>query len=130
MMAQTLCKMVNPAPCLDTSGIQRGVESIIHDFPCRLKYRQERHYDPQEALQFLTEISTNFREMMLTDELGSDFAERGMGNIYQRFSQLYSLHGSFMGVYTCPPYSVLIGKIDGKLLLVDTHPVPESSGGN
>lgn len=37
---------------------------------------------------------------------------------------------NFLSIYTCEPFSLLLGSIERRLFVLDTHPVPEKSSGN
>ncbi len=50
--------------------------------------------------------------------------------LHNKLKQLIEMQDDFIGVYTCEPFSLVVGKVKNHVFIVDTHKIPESVGGN
>ena len=53
------------------------------------------------------------------------FSQISRDRLQQKLNELSHTHENFLSIYTCEPLSLLVGCIDRRLFILDTHPVPE-----
>ena len=58
------------------------------------------------------------------------FSQISRDRLQQKINELTHTHENLLSIYTCEPLSLLVGCIDKRLFILDTHPVPEVFGGN
>lgn len=58
------------------------------------------------------------------------FAQISRDRLQQKINDLSYTEENFLSIYTCEPFSLLVGCIDRRLFILDTHPVPEVCGGD
>lgn len=113
------------------------IRDIIMDSPLKFnKFREYRDYDTLEALQLLKDNDMLPSDWELTESIVSAnnvFSKRGRSDLVRSISALKtdSRNGLVqVGVYTCEPYSFLVGAFSEDLFVVDTHVIPPSLGGD
>ena len=58
------------------------------------------------------------------------FSQISRDRLQQKINELTHTHENLLSIYTREPLSLLVGCIDKRLFILDTHPVPEVFGGN
>ena len=109
------------------------VEETIETYPEFINcFRDiERHYEPYEANEVMNSFSQQEFHFEFTYDLSSvftAFSKQGIEDLQSKI-QLKAAEGNFIAVYVCEPYSFLIGCIDQRIFLVDTHPTCVTSKG-
>ena len=111
------------------------VEDVILQYPAIINQARDetRHYDLHEAKKVIEAIDKRaevleLEESQFLQDFKGVFTTEGMHSLFQAIERL-SMEEFSCSVYMCAFYSFLIVKAQGKLFLVDTHPVQPTSGG-
>lgn len=111
-------------------------EEIIKTFPSEINSLRDcsEKYDPASAKAILTSNNMLRGSYELSEECISNegvFTQLGREELFHALTdtKLADLE-CCVGLYTCSPYSFLIGIYSGSFFLIDTHPVNEALGGN
>lgn len=86
--------------------------------------------DANKLMRDTKHLRNNFE---FTEELPyaeSVFSQVSRVRLLQQLNILSSTEENFLSIYTCEPFSLLLASIERRLFVLDTHPVPEKSGGN
>ncbi|KAJ7378530.1 hypothetical protein OS493_022514 [Desmophyllum pertusum] len=86
--------------------------------------------DANKLMRDNNQLRNNFE---FTEELPYGegvFAQISRDRLKQKINDLSYTEENFLSIYTCEPFSLLVGCIDRRLFILDTHPVPEVCGGD
>lgn len=85
--------------------------------------------DANKLMRDKNQLRNNFE---FTEELphGGVFAQISRDRLQQKINDLSYTEENFLSIYTCEPFSLLVGCVDRRLFILDTHPVPEVCGGD
>ena len=90
-------------------------------------------YDVMEAYTILRNANLLSSDYTFTEELPyafGVFSKEGKAKLSEKIKELRKNSGeTFVALYTCEPYTLLLGFILGSLFILDTHAVPEDCGG-
>ena len=122
------------------SSIVQDAERSITDLPLYFNpYRDtERLYDTQEAFNILRQADVIGNDYELTEEILTShclYTESGRKTFMDAMEKLQnemlsSQRKASIAVYTFGQYVLLIGCVNSKFFLVDSHPVIEDNHGN
>ena len=119
--------------CLSSSSNIAQLAEDIEKFPRVINSYRDigKHYDVLEAYDILKRIESLPAHYKFSEELPFSlgaFTEQGKSNLAMAVSNIQSASGS-VALYTCEPYTVLLGSRRGSVFVIDTHAVPPSAGG-
>ena len=117
-----------------TDEIERITTEVISNFPTMLNEYREKNllYTVMSAYVIMRDNNLLASNFEFTEELPYEhtvYSSEGRQHLEQKIRALDS-KGDFLAIYTCEPYSLIIGSINRQLFLVDTHPVPVKCDGN
>ena len=91
-------------------------------------------YDPVEVKDILSSNNLLKGNYQLSEECVSNssvFTELGRQEILNTpTNEKLTLVKRLVGLYTCSPYTFLVGIHNGAFFLIDSHPIGEALGGN
>jgi hypothetical protein len=110
-------------------------EISINEVPRKInEFRDStRKYEPSEAKAILEVNEFLTQRYELSEECVSDngvFSDAGRSELISALSKIPVHSTVHVGVYTCTPYSFMIGIQNDSFFLVDTHPIGDELGGN
>lgn len=116
------------------SEIARLADHIIKDFPTKIDQLRNASetYKLSEAKVMLESNNLLSKKYQLTEECVSGcgyLTEIGRNELCSALSCHPSGTDMKFGVYTCPPYTLLIGVYNNSIFLLDTHPIGQELGG-
>eukprot|EP00111_Clytia_hemisphaerica_P009201 TCONS_00027039-protein len=109
--------------------LEEMVAKVIWTYPAILNnFRSFSSMSPMDAYKVMVANDKNFIKMNFEYVVGSYRAltDSGKADLHEK---LNSLKEDFVSVFVCLPYTVVIFRSKGKLHLIDTHSIPEKSGG-
>ncbi len=89
-------------------------------------------YDIMESYAILRNANLLSSTYTFTEELPyafGVFSEGGKAKLMEKMKELHNLGEPCVALYTCEPYTLLLGFILDSLFILDTHAVPEDCGG-
>jgi hypothetical protein len=109
-------------------------DNIIRNFPRSINHLRNpsKTYDISEARVILESNNLLSKKYQLTEECvsGNGFCSAiGRNELCSALSRVSSDPNMKFGVYTCPPYAIVIGVHENSIFLLDTHPIGEELGG-
>ena len=107
-------------------------ELILHDLVTFNTFREKRNYDALECLAVLKKEgvlpdSTELVEKIVAKD--AVFSPQGRANLLKGLVETNYSECDFW-IYTCEPYSILLGRLRDDYFILDTHPVPDFMGGD
>ena len=142
-LALKICDVVLSSDCARNKDLlEKKLEELPHvaskviaRYPEELnRVRQVSSlYSVLDANKLMKDNSHLRNKFKFTEELPfaeGVFAEMSRDRLQQKIRNLANKEEQFLSIYTCEPFSFLIGCFGKKLFVLDTHPVPESCGGN
>lgn len=107
-------------------------EMILQDLVTFNTFREKRHYDALECLAVLKKEgvlpdSTELVKKIVAKD--AVFSPQGPANLLQGLDATNSSLCDFW-IYTCQPYTILLGRLRDDYFIVDTHAVPNVMGGD
>lgn len=107
-------------------------EVITHDLVSFNTFREKRNYDALECLALLKKEgmlpeSTELVEKIVAND--AVFSPQGRANLLEGLDATNCSECDFW-IYTCEPYSILLGRLRDDYFILDTHPVPDFMGGD
>ena len=111
-------------------------EEAINNLPSKINDHRDlsKMYDPSEAKSILEQNQLLGSTYDLSEECISAngvFSKAGMTELIQSLTSKQKEDvKSRVGLYTCCPYTFLVGLHDNSYFLIDTHPVTEEFGGD
>lgn len=105
---------------------------IENDLAVFNRFREKRPYDGLECLTalkreaLLPETAELLEKIIAKDAV---FSPRGRANLLRGLRESSDASSTFW-LYTCEPYTFLLGEIKGKYFILDPNPVPEFMGGD
>jgi serine/threonine protein kinase len=120
--------------CQSWSEIARLADHIIEEFPTKINQLRNASetYELSEAKVMLESNNLLSKKYQLTEECVSGcgyLTEIGRNELCSALSCHSSGTDMKFGVYTCPPYTLLIGVYNNSIFLLDTHPIGQELGG-
>lgn len=121
----------------DSSAFQQLpdlIESVISELPREInQVRSMELCYVDEAYRVLRNIAVipfayEFKEEIL--HAGHVFSQDSRQCLRNAVEKMASLEHLSTALFCCEPYVFLVGKMDGQLFLIDTHPVGQDLGGN
>ena len=114
--------------------IAASADNIIKHFPTKINHLRDlsETYDLSETKAILESNNLLSKKYLLTEECvsGNGFLSKiGRNELCFALSCLPSDPNVKFGVYTCPPYAIVIGVYNNCIFLLDTHPIGEELGG-
>ena len=109
-------------------------DDIIKNFPTKIKHLRNstETYDLCEAKVILESNNQLSKNYQITEECVSGYgflSEIGRNELCSALSCVPSELKMLFGVYTCPPYAIVIGIYNNCIFLLDTHPIGKELGG-
>ena len=107
-------------------------EMILHDLESLNTFREKRHYDALECLTVLKRKGLLPDSVELAEKIiakDAVFSPQGRLNLLQGLNTTDCSEHDFW-IYTCQPYTLLLGRLRDDYFLLDTHPVPDFMGGD
>ena len=123
---------------IDTSyqlkSIPEIATSVLANYPAELNKVRDISslYAVLDANKLMRDTKHLRNSFEFTEELPyaeSVFLQVSRERLLQQLNILSSTEENFLSIYTCEPFSLLLASIE-RLFVLDTHPVPEKSGGN
>ena len=107
-------------------------ETILHDLVSLNTFRENRCYDALECLAVLKKEgvvpdSTELVEKIVAKD--AVFSPQGRAILLQGLDATDCSECDFW-IYTCEPYTLLLGRLRDDYFILDTHPVPDFMGGD
>ena len=105
---------------------------IMDDLVSFNTFWEKRNYDNLECLALLKkesvlpESTELVKKIVATDAV---FSPQGRANLLEGLDSTNCSEFDFW-IYTCEPYSILLGRLRDDYFILDTHPVPDFMGGN
>ena len=122
--------------CLSWEDLVGIGEETISTLPLKINAFRDmtETYDPIDAKAILTSNNLLAANYELSEECVSDngvFTGLGRKELFDALSkQDPTEQGNRVGLYTCSPYTFLVGTNNSSYFLMDTHPIGEDLGGN
>ena len=122
--------------CLSWDDLVGIGEETISTLPLKINAFRDmtETYDPVDAKAILTSNNLLAANYELSEECVSDngvFTGLGRKELFDALSkQDPTEQGNRVGLYTCSPYTFLVGTNNSSYFLMDTHPIGEDLGGN
>lgn len=105
---------------------------IVNDLAVFNRFRERRPYDSLECLLALKKEGLLPENAELLEKIvakDAAFSPRGRLNLLRGLREAQNGSSAFW-LYTCEPYTILLGEIKGKYFILDPHPVPDFMGGD
>ena len=115
--------------------IPRVATSVIASYPQELNEIRDISslYTVVDANKLMRDKKHLRNNLSFTEELPYGegvFSQLSHYRLQQKINELTHRHENLLSIYTCEPLSLLVGYIDKRLFILDTHPVPEVFGRN
>lgn len=116
--------------------LERITEEMIKTLPAKVNSvrNSSEKYDPIIAKTILTSNNLLEGNYELSEECVSNygvFTELGRKELINALTnEKLTRTKKCVGLYTCTPYTFLVGIHNGSFFIVDTHPIGEELGGN
>ena len=116
--------------------LERITEEMIKTLPAKINSvrNSSEKYDPIIAKTILTSNNLLEGNYELSEECVSNygvFTELGRKELINALTnEKLTRTKKCVGLYTCTPYTFLVGIHNGSFFIVDTHPIGEELGGN
>ena len=127
---------VKEGSCLSWDDLVGIGEETITTFPAKINAFRDvsETYDVASAKAILTSNNLLHAKYELSEECISNngvFTELGRRELLDALNrQNAAEQANQVGLYTCSPYTFLVGTNSGSFFLIDTHPIREDVGGN
>lgn len=110
-------------------------EEVISNLPSQINDKRDpsKLYEPSEAKTLLQENGVLTNDYDLSEECVSAngvFSEKGRQELLDALLNDQRGNKYRAGLYTCSPYTFLVGIHNDSYFVVDTHPIGEELGGN
>ena len=110
-------------------------EEVTSNLPSQINEKRDpsKLYEPAEAKTLLQENNLLKNQYDLSEECVSAngvFSEKGRQELLDALLNHQHDNKHRVGLYTCTPYTFLVGIYSSSYFVVDTHPIGEELGGN